>query len=365
MQEQAGKQESTPTIPSQQSAKYCPDSTTQQHERALQTDVVQSTADDLGRTIDLSSTQQLGASAQHAALRKDRSHLSSSSPAALSTQPRAIAIECILPLDHIPGQKLFWVSPTGVTVGLKIPEDAKPGQSLEFKVPRSLIGLDESCTNDHDKECIPREAMNSNLPSSELPDISEPIKLPVAETGSLADLPSMLSKGPGPGVTLKMKVPAGWAPGTKLVTTLMSGERVMISAPATARPGDELEFELPTWAVHREILLSWDGIRAQAEAAASLRRSSGQHPDRSCEARFVPAIRCPTQAPQSSGAGVTGDVASDANQAGQVLQGSRGAHGVPNSEKAAHASEQDATATWSISSLAARLFGDWTSTTAN
>ena len=56
-----------------------------------------------------------------------------------STPTPMLAMECVIPEAHTPGQKLEWVSPNGQKVALTVPENAKPGQTLEFQVPESAV----------------------------------------------------------------------------------------------------------------------------------------------------------------------------------------------------------------------------------
>ena len=50
-----------------------------------------------------------------------------------------VTMECEIPEQWRPGQKIFWTSPTGHRVGLSVPPGLGPGEQLEFAVPERLI----------------------------------------------------------------------------------------------------------------------------------------------------------------------------------------------------------------------------------
>ena len=52
---------------------------------------------------------------------------------------KLLTMECVIPETHRLGQKLVWVSPVGNKVALTVPETAKPGQTLEFQIPASIV----------------------------------------------------------------------------------------------------------------------------------------------------------------------------------------------------------------------------------
>ena len=78
-------------------------------------------------------------------------------------EKKLLTMECVIPKTHMPGQKLVWVSPVGQKVALNpgprrtlprtlpnanpkqnqvaltVPETAKPGQTLEFQIPASIV----------------------------------------------------------------------------------------------------------------------------------------------------------------------------------------------------------------------------------
>ena len=85
-------------------------------------------------------------------------------PAPAVPGEKLLTMECVIPETHMPGQKLVWVSPFGLKVtlnpgprrtlsrisssnaipnpnqvALTLPETAKPGQTLEFQIPASIV----------------------------------------------------------------------------------------------------------------------------------------------------------------------------------------------------------------------------------
>ena len=79
---------------------------------------------------------------------------------------KLLTMECVIPKTHKPGDKLIWVSPAGKKVALNpgprrtlppnsssnanpnhnqvaltVPETAKPGQTLEFQIPASILNV--------------------------------------------------------------------------------------------------------------------------------------------------------------------------------------------------------------------------------
>ena len=118
--------------------------------------------------------------------------------------PGMVLMECSIPDTHQVGQKLSWLSPTGKRVAIHVPPGAEAGQSLEFFVPEDICNA-----------------------KPELPQ-------PDANT-----------------VELEITVPQGWQQGNKLMATLESGQRVMISAPEGTLPGMTLEFTVPQSALKK------------------------------------------------------------------------------------------------------------------
>ena len=48
-------------------------------------------------------------------------------------------MECTIPEGHVPGRKLIWDAHDGRKVQLNVPDDATPGQVIEFEVPESCL----------------------------------------------------------------------------------------------------------------------------------------------------------------------------------------------------------------------------------
>lgn len=110
----------------------------------------------------------------------------------------SVTLECVVPMSHIPGQRMSWISPTGQKVALLIPLQAEPGQTLEFDIPLSVL----------------MEAP---------PDPFEGI----------------------PTAAIEIELPLGWVEGQKLLTQLNSGRKVVINPPPGALPGMSVEFLIP------------------------------------------------------------------------------------------------------------------------
>ena len=54
-------------------------------------------------------------------------------------EEKLLKIECEVPAEHTPGQKVVWVSPVGQKVALNVPDSARPGQTLEFQIPEHIV----------------------------------------------------------------------------------------------------------------------------------------------------------------------------------------------------------------------------------
>ena len=192
----------------------------------------------------------------------------------------------------MPGQKLVWVSPLGQKVArlnlarhkpcpnsssnaqpnhdqvaLTVPETAKPGQTLEFQVPASIVSGGRS----HDPDpniCLtptltgPWELLriltlsaysHPSLGKSPSPKVTH---LPRFASSSTQPPPAedVPASAPAPVVpsadrdggqaTLEIVIPADWKDGVKLATTLESGQRVIITPPTGSKPGTPREFNL-------------------------------------------------------------------------------------------------------------------------
>ena len=110
----------------------------------------------------------------------------------------AVTLECVVPISHVPGQKMSWVSPTGQRLALVIPDEALPGQTLEFDIPLHVL--------------------------------AEPEPDPFAGMDV---------------VIVEMKLPSDWVEGQKLMTQLQSGQKVVFIPPPGSLPGMSLEFKVP------------------------------------------------------------------------------------------------------------------------
>ena len=53
--------------------------------------------------------------------------------------PGMVTMECTIPEGHVPGRKLIWDAHDGRKVQLNVPDDATPGQVIEFEVPESCL----------------------------------------------------------------------------------------------------------------------------------------------------------------------------------------------------------------------------------
>ena len=113
-----------------------------------------------------------------------------------------VTMECEIPEQWRPGQKIFWTSPTGHRVGLSVPPGLGPGEQLEFAVPERLISGP------------PAEAPPAAAPGRE---------------------------------RMQVLVPAEWTPGQKLTVAVDGGSRkIFIEPPAGAIAGQTVvEFEVP------------------------------------------------------------------------------------------------------------------------
>ena len=140
--------------------------------------------------------------------------------------PGMVTMECTIPEGHVPGRKLIWDAHDGRKVQLNVPDDATPGQVIEFEVPES---------------CLPPS--KAEAPSAP-PAAAAPA--PAADT-----------------VWMEVEVPSTWKPGAKLTATLESGVRVLITPPDSTEPGATLEFQVPAGSAPT------GGAAAPAEAEAA------------------------------------------------------------------------------------------------
>ena len=88
-----------------------------------------------------------------------------------------LTMECVIPEAHTPGQKLVWVSPNGQKVALTVPENAKPGQTLEFQVPESVVSQTSAAAS--------APAASTPPAAAEEPAAPTPAPAPAAGTGDV------------------------------------------------------------------------------------------------------------------------------------------------------------------------------------
>lgn len=138
-------------------------------------------------------------------------------PAPAVPGQKMVTMETKIPETWMPGQKLVWVSPIGQKVALAVPETAKPGETLEFQVPASIVSGG------------PQPPPAENVPAPAVP----------------------LADRDGEQATLEVVIPADWKDGVKLATTLESGQRVIITPPDGSKPGMTLEFNVPASKLQR------------------------------------------------------------------------------------------------------------------
>jgi len=124
-------------------------------------------------------------------------------------------MECLVPPSHKPGRRLSWLSPAGMVIELDVPSDAAPGHKLQFSVPRDMHESDDPILS------APRGAAST---------------------------------------AYQVVVPPQWQPG-QLVSTVIDGQRLMLSVPDSAEPGMTIEVQPP--------LPQRKAVAAQANATGS------------------------------------------------------------------------------------------------
>ena len=190
-------------------------------------------------------------------------------PAPAVPGEKLLTMECVIPENHRPGQKLVWVSPVGNKVALTVPETAKPGQTLEFQISPSIVnggsrGASAVSPSHHPS---PAEDVAVSPPAVPSPDKD------------------------GEQVTLEVVIPADWKDGVKLAASL-NGQRVIITPPDGAKPGMSLEFNVPASKA--------EGLPTSPQAAAPPQPAPAAPPAPPAVPAVpaVPAISAPEAAPQ-------------------------------------------------------------------
>ena len=51
------------------------------------------------------------------------------------TLGKADSFQCVVPEEHVAGEKLCYLEPSGSRIFLDVPPDAKPGETIEFELP--------------------------------------------------------------------------------------------------------------------------------------------------------------------------------------------------------------------------------------
>jgi len=113
---------------------------------------------------------------------------------------KAESFQCVVPEEHVAGEKLCYLEPSGSRIFLDVPPDAKPGETIEF----------------------------------ELPDDGPPPTLSqMGKSGSF-----------------QCVVPDHHTPGEVLCWGAPDGSRHFLDVPADVKPGTKIEFEVSARIMH-------------------------------------------------------------------------------------------------------------------
>ena len=128
-----------------------------------------------------------------------------------------MTIKCDIPQTHLSGQKVVWISPiTGLKVALNVPDTAKPGQMLTFQIPESIVTGIGAPQKPRDPEPVPAPA-------------------PVEPEEPAVKL-----------VTIECDIPKTHLPGQQVIwVSPITGLKVALNVPETAKPGQVLTFQIP------------------------------------------------------------------------------------------------------------------------
>jgi hypothetical protein len=162
--------------------------------------------------------------------------------------PRMVTMEITVPPGACAGQILTVSTPNGQQVSMAVPQGARPGMKIRFRVGAAAMEESQARPTCRLEVVVPPQARVGQAIQVRAPNGQiMPVQVPVGATPGQRirfDVDASYGKEP-PMLTMQVVLPAHCRPGQVLRVAKPNGQPVSVQVPANAVPGSTLQFRVP------------------------------------------------------------------------------------------------------------------------